>query len=195
MDALTEQLAALLHAHASSDMQERLQGQGSPLSQAEVIDNLAMRLASRSREHRRAQTEGDVTAKRFADENYSMQVAEAQQLKHNADGLLNSGYARDLTELENIKAIALALKALAEQWHKDANTNLPKMSRLYLCADIIVAWKLITGDKSMPRRGRDGDSMSTVFPYFLESFVALAAPHLNPDNLHKSILTAEAEMQ
>lgn len=195
MDALTEQLATLLHAHASSDMQERLQRQDSPLSQAEVIDNLAMRLASRSREHRQAQAEGDVTAKTFADENHSIQVAKAQQLQHNADALLNSGYAHDLTEFENIKAIAQALELLAEQWRKDANTSLPKMSRLYLCADIIVAWKLITGDESMPRRGRDGDSMSTVFPGFLESFVALAAPHLNPDNLHKSILTAEAEMQ
>lgn len=191
-DALTEKLANLLHIYASDDMQDRLQKSGSPLSQAEVIDNLAARLAKRSCEHRQAQGRRGVTAKTFANKNHAEQMAEAKQIQLAADTLIRSGYAQDLTELENIKASAQALEVLADQWCKDADIGLPKISRLSLCADIIVAWKMVTGAKNMPRRGRDGDS--NCFAGFLAAFTELA-PHLNADNLHRTILTIEPKMQ
>ena len=73
----------------------------------------------------------------------------------------------------------------------DHPTNLPKISRLYLCADIIVAWKAIKGVDDMPRRLREFQSEFTGFLEALTTLAGLHSKNINIDELHKNILDVE----
>lgn len=192
---MKDKIAALLKKYAQPDdvLQKQLIEGGSDLTVDEVINRHAAGLAEKIAE---LKTRGDMTfktlSKRICDEN----IKKADDALKNAESLLQSGLCDAVLQakLNEFYREMTGLKAITQR-NQPVASALPKASRSYLCAQIIIAWKFIRGDDKMPRRTIDWRGRYSCEPKGnFYNFLTGLLPDINQDELHRDILSVEEEL-
>lgn len=183
----------ILIAFQQGDLEQRRSESGSQLTADDVLDNLA---ATLKRRMENLKASNDIThgtlAKRLYRENkeYGRKIMEAAAFLHENSTDKND---RRIFLNKHLEGKLRYLSAI-NYFTQDGKKSLPKESRLYFFADVIVAWKIITGDAVIPPREQVKESVFSDFLEQLFSVGGLVERGLSVDEAHRHILKIEQEM-
>lgn len=192
---MKDDIATLLTEYAQPDdvLQKQLIEGGSDLTVDEAISNLAARLAERIGALKRTD---DVTFKKLSNDIREANLREVNDTLRSAETLLQGRYCNESlrAKLNELCWEMAGLRAVMSN-PLAAPGKMPKATRLYLCADIIIAWKFISGVDKMPGRINDAHASDGYAPTGrFHGFLTKLLPETNQDELHKHILFVEKEL-
>src|SRR5690554_5822905 len=123
----------------------------------ETISNIAASLVQKIGQLESAMRNGDITIKRYEKELHKDNLEEVDCAFKHAFALRESRYINEglKAELNNLLWEMDALKKYMQATRSTSQGELPKAARLYLCVDIIVAWKLIKNTDAIPGRQKN----------------------------------------
>ncbi len=192
---MKDDIAALLKEYAQHDdvLQKQLIEGGSGITVDKAISNLAARLAERIGALKRTD---DVTFKKLSNDIREANLREVNDTLRSAETLLQGRYCNEslraklnelCCEMAGLRAVMPTPLATPDK--------MPKATRLYLCADIIIAWKFIRGVDKMPGRINDAHASDGYTPTGkFHGFLTKLLPETNQDELHRNILAVEKEL-
>lgn len=183
----------LLIDYQQGDIEQRLVEAGSVLAVNEVLNNLSVSLESKIKN---LKSSGDRTHntlirqlhKENTDKGRKIMGAAATLYKYSLDD-----NERRIFTNKYLEGKTYYLSAM-NNYSKGREITLPKESRLYFFVDVISAWKLITGDKAMPRREQVKESVFSCFLERLFNVGGSVTRAFNVDEAHRNILKIEKEM-
>lgn len=144
--------------------------------------------------------EGDPTVKTYERELHKNNLKKVDDAFKHAHALRESCYSNEgmRAELNKFLWEMDALKKCMQATRSTSQGKLPKVARLYLCVEIIVAWKLIKKTKEIPRRQKNKEQDPVgEFHYFIKALLTAAGGHVanaSVDELHKGILETAKEL-
>lgn len=167
----------------------------------ETISNIAASLVQKIGQLESAIRNGDVNIKTYGKRLYQNNLKEVDDAFKQALALRESRYSSEglKAELNKILWEMDALKKYMQATRSTSKGKLPKPARLYLCVDIIVAWKLIKNTDNIPGRQHSKEQESVgEFPTFIKALLAVAGGHvanINADDLHRDIQEVAKELE
>lgn len=168
----------------------------------ETIERLAHALLGQLHQLEQALTSGDTQMKTYEKELHKANLKKYEEQAHAAEVLLQAGTMETekiKKQLENIKHTARFMHDSIQATHTPTINSLPKPARTYLCVQIIVTWKGITGAEEMPKRetnsAREPKSEFYKFIGEMLSIYGDSVSEMDADNLHKDILKVEKELR
>lgn len=165
----------------------------------ETLSNLASRLAQKIQQLESAMRNGDMTVKKYERELHKNNLKEVDDAIEHAHALLKSRYGEQMkAQLNEFLWEMTALKRCMQATRSISQGRPPKVTRLYLCVEIIVAWKLIKNTDNIPGRQLDKEQEPVgEFHNFIQALLTVAGGHVanvRADELHKHILETAKEL-
>lgn len=143
--------------------------------------------------------EGDPTFKTYGRKIRENNLSEVEGTIKAAALLYESSLCEEIKpQLNKLLWDLSALKCWLQVQPLDAVVaGLPKKPRLYLCVEIIVAWKLIKKTKEIPRRQKNAEQEPVgEFYEFIKALLSMAGIlSVNIDELHRSIQVVAKKLE
>lgn len=126
----------------------------------ETISNIATGLAEKISQLESVLRDSDMTVKTYERELHKNNLKKVDDAFKHAHALRESCYSNEgmRAELNKFLWEMDALKKCMQATRSTSQGKLPKAARLYLCVEIIVAWKLIKNTDKIPQRQKNLDS-------------------------------------
>jgi len=166
----------------------------------ETISSIATGLAEKISQLESGLRDSDMTIKTYERELHKNNLKKVDDAFKHAHALRESCYSNEglRAELNKFLWEMDALKKCMQTTRSRSQGKLPKAARLYLCVEIIVAWKLIKNTDKIPRRQKNKEQDPVgEFHYFIKALLTAAGGHVanvNADELHKDILETAKEL-
>ncbi|MCS2607749.1 hypothetical protein [Halomonas dongshanensis] len=167
----------------------------------ETISNIAVSLVQKIGQLESAMRNGDITVKTYEKELHKNNLKEVDDAFKHAHALRESRYSNESmkAELNNLLWEMNALKKYMQATRSTSQGGLPKPARMYFCASIIVAWKLIKNTDVIPGRQKNaGQEPGGEFHVFIKVLLTAAGGHvanINADELHRDIQEVAKELE